>query len=354
MLLGSVFIDSNSHQTNMLKHNNKLNYLDISITQFYPRQVLLKCRSNKKLAFSQKYTASVLSIMYCACYVPYCFKSTTEDPINLGNLHWRVKKNILQKILCVAVHLVILVKICSSIVNRFSDEGTVNDQKKNSMLNMGSLFNGVYIATYFVLSIRQFEPRFKSLLDFQYSERRPKVFKNSFNLENIQNMASVICPLFSISLTFLSAVFELYNIQFYANTWTILCFTISQLSDILISLAMEFPDTFFIFVVLSFRDRAHFLRSLLVSSTEQNIPACIILNEYKSLERYTDELNKHFGMWILVCTLGPLPFYSSSLMYLFRGEMSMKQGLSNLTYFCSTAFFLSSAANISSQVNLIN
>ncbi len=224
----------------------------------------------------------------------------------------------------------------------------------NSMLNIVSLINGVFISGYFVFSIRRLEHRFMSLLDFQYFLRSHIHLKNVFSLEKIQNITFVLCPMLSIPLFVLSEVTKVRHAQVEVNSWAIFNFAFSQFGEMLASITLLFPDILFIMIVLLFRDRANSLRSMLKSSTKQHIPAYIVVNEYIGLDRYTNKLNENFGMWILLCALGPLPFYSFNLMYLFRGEMSIRQGVISFIYFFSTAFFLLSAANISSQVKQIN
>lgn len=305
-----------------------------------------------KPTLSQRYTIVAISVLYCIGIVPFRFqisKHSTKNPSVL-----QVRKNTLQRTLCIILHIILVTRICLNAYHAFGKFGVINFRNDSGlMLQAAIAISEVFASGYFVATIWQFECRFQSLLKFncqlpiEYTIPETNVFSS---------LQSVLAITFSIA----SSVALLVNVIYQSSEnmkldyWNLAHLTYIVASNALYLVSLNIPDTFFPIVALAFRDAGKKFCSVLLSSKVHGICSSSVLNEFIALEEYVNKLNDAFGTWILMYTVMAIPFYSLNLIKLLEGNILIVEGIAALAYCCSSAFFLLMAAGVSSKVSLKN
>lgn len=310
--------------------------------------------TNGYLSFSQRYTLSALSTLYYIGFVPFRFHTNDRSITKLDIFSWKVRKSVFQKLLCVIVHMVLFAMICCKVYGTFGKDSSFgSSQDSPSMLQAAMTFNLILVPTYFIVSIWRYENRFKTLIqlncqpttNFLKLERNP--VKRAF-----ENVLAILFPLLSFAEILVAAVHEIFktNVNSELDNWKIVQLAFCVISQVIYELSVGTPDILFPLIVLSYRDRAEQFLSFVFSSKNAMVYASSVIKEFYALEKYVNEINDKFGIWILIYSVATIPFYSINLIKFFSGTMSLFYGLTAIWFCCGTSFYFLMAANVSSEV----
>ncbi len=306
-------------------------------------KVHIEVLARKSLTFSQKYILGVTTILYYTCYAPFQFKVQHKS----GLLGFQVKTNIVQKVFCI-LHYICFVGITYFFVCRAFGTDNPLVSQPNLILNAVMVILGTILSLYFTCTVWFYEPSLRLMLETNQAQTTNFVKHKSNFEEKFQNFLAIFYPLFS-------TVYGCYGMLQWNSVYDpelknqYINFLLKYL-PILFTLFSGFPNVFYICVALTFRDRAHqfiaLLQQQMLENYENNLEQ-IILCEFLALDKYINQLNEHFGIWIMAYSLLTIPFYSLKLTQLCHGTAILPEGIVDLSFFIGTFCFLKLAADTS-------
>ncbi len=302
--------------------------------------------NNKKFTFSQKYTIIITSIFHYTGFSPFCLKNI--KPMSQKH-QFIIQTNTIQKLFCSAIHMIVLVSSCLSIYNVFLKKGDLHS-RKNSMLYVATSFGETFIPCYFVIYIWQADKGLSKLVQFNRTRQLDLSKVDHISVKTFrENWLAVVFPIFSVANGLAIALFSKKHLS--SRNGSLLHDLISDFALALHTVTINSADVIFPVVTLLFRDKASQFLAKLHSSLNHKTNEDIILQEYLSLELYVNDLNEHFGMWILQFCFLTIPYYSISLLNIFHGSLPLLRGLIGMIYCFCTSFLLLKVASVGSQVS---
>lgn len=313
-------------------------------------EIPYKFRARISLTFSQKYILALTKILYYTCYIPFKFEVNSTSNCVI----FQVKTNNLQKILCILHFFGFFGTTYFFLCRAFGHDNPIVTQP-NLILNASMVILGALLNLYFTCSVLFYEPNFRLLLE-NYQRQTNYLEQNQDNNfeEKLQNIFAIIYPLFSTVYS-CSYMLEWNNLHEPGYQNRFFNPLIKHLPG-LFTLFSNLPNVLYICVALTFRDRARpfiwlLTQSMLVNKGRSNSEH-LILSEFLALDKYVNNLNQNFGIWIFAFSLLAIPYYSLKLTQIFHGTVIFSHGIIDLFYFVSTLCFLKMAADTSLQVSI--